>query len=90
MGDLKQDSRYLDLQNLSNLQRIAPKNPTADVVIFGSFGDGKAIADPYYGGQSGFDECYEQCLAYSEGLLKSVYGEEIYNARKSEAGATTS
>ncbi|KAG8891950.1 hypothetical protein FRC01_014421, partial [Tulasnella sp. 417] len=58
-----------DHQNLSNLQRIAPKNPKAhgkfptsfdflydlecfvpySVALFGSFGDGKAIADPYYG-----------------------------------------
>ncbi|KAG8962112.1 hypothetical protein FRC05_005512 [Tulasnella sp. 425] len=83
-------SDHQALQNLSNLQRIAPKNPKAHVALFGSFGDDKAIADPYYGGQSGFDQCYRQCLAYSEGLLKSVYGDEIYNARKSEAEATTS
>ncbi|KIO25070.1 hypothetical protein M407DRAFT_244212 [Tulasnella calospora MUT 4182] len=81
-----------DNQNLSNIQRVAPRNPKAQVVLFGSFGDDKAIVDPYYGPPgdlSAFEECYKQCLAYSEGLLKSVYGDEIYNARSSEAEATT-
>lgn len=29
----------------------------------------KAIADPYYGGRSGFDDCYKQCVRYAEGFL---------------------
>ena len=29
----------------------------------------KAIADPYYGGGSGFDDCYKQCVRYAEGFL---------------------
>jgi len=76
-----------DNQNLSNLQRIAPKNPKAQVSLFGAFGDGKPIADPYYGGQSGFEDCYKQCVAYSQGLLKSIYGDDIYDLK---AGAAAS
>jgi len=68
-----------DSQDIAKLQRIAPNNPKAHVALFGSFGDGKAIADPYYGGISGFEKCYEQCVEYSQGLLKSIYGADIYN-----------
>ncbi|KAG8905999.1 hypothetical protein FRB99_007856, partial [Tulasnella sp. 403] len=49
------------------------------VALFGSYGDGRPIADPYYGGMSGFEKCYEQCVAYSQGLLKSIYGDDIYS-----------
>ncbi|TIC03708.1 LMWPc-domain-containing protein [Wallemia mellicola] len=42
----------MDGSNLSNLLRIAPKNCKADIKLFGSYLDGKAIQDPYYGGQS--------------------------------------
>jgi low molecular weight phosphotyrosine protein phosphatase len=45
--------------------------------MFGSYdpdmkigGRAKPIADPYYGGGSGFDKCYEQCVRYSEGFLE--------------------
>jgi low molecular weight phosphotyrosine protein phosphatase len=44
--------------------------------MFGSYDPGlkpggrvKPIADPYYGGSSGFDDCYEQCTRYAEGFL---------------------
>ncbi|KAG8886397.1 hypothetical protein FRB97_004932 [Tulasnella sp. 331] len=76
-----------DNQNLSNLQRIAPKNPKAKISLFGAFGDGKPIADPYYGSQSGFEQCYQQCVSYSQGLLKEIYGDDIYD-RKEEAHQT--
>jgi low molecular weight phosphotyrosine protein phosphatase len=29
---------------------MAPKDSTATIALFGSFGDNKPIADPYYGG----------------------------------------
>lgn len=61
---------------------------------FGAFGDGKPIADPYYGGQSGFEQCYKQCVSYSQGLLKSIYGDDLYDATEEKtmtsAAATTS
>lgn len=40
--------------------------------MFGSYGDGKAIQDPYYGGSNGFQKTYEQCVAYSDGLLADL------------------
>lgn len=29
----------------------------------------QAIADPYYGGKGGFEDCYQQCVRYAEGFL---------------------
>jgi low molecular weight phosphotyrosine protein phosphatase len=34
-----------------------------------SKGRAKEIDDPYYGGNSGFDAAYEQCVRYSRGFL---------------------
>jgi hypothetical protein len=39
-----------DENNLRNLRGMAPKNGKADVRLFGSYNDDKAIPDPYYGG----------------------------------------
>ena len=39
-----------DESNLSNLKRMAPRNSTAEIRLWGSYDDGKAISDPYYGG----------------------------------------
>ncbi|GFZ45693.1 hypothetical protein JCM24511_03422 [Saitozyma sp. JCM 24511] len=33
-------------------------------------GKPRAISDPYYGGPSGFDKCYEQCVVYSRGFIE--------------------
>jgi low molecular weight phosphotyrosine protein phosphatase len=32
-------------------------------------GRAKPIDDPYYGGASGFEQCYDQCVRYAEGFL---------------------
>lgn len=58
-----------DKNNLANLQRIQPKGSKAKLQLFGDYGDGKPIADPYYGPKNGFQTTYTQCVAYSEGLL---------------------
>ena len=39
-----------DEANLRALERMKPKDATADVRLWGAFADNKAIADPYYGG----------------------------------------
>lgn len=39
-----------DESNLRDLNRKKPRNATADVRLWGSYLDGKAIPDPYYGG----------------------------------------
>ncbi|KZP00700.1 Low molecular weight phosphotyrosine protein phosphatase-like protein [Calocera viscosa TUFC12733] len=63
-----------DRQNLSNLTRMKPKGATAIVKLFGEYGDGKVIDDPYYGGMHGFQKAYDQCLSYSHGFLDAVLG----------------
>ncbi|GAA5959907.1 hypothetical protein JCM8115_004899 [Rhodotorula mucilaginosa] len=63
------------LQNMRNIEKAKPANSTAKIALFGSFGDGKVIDDPYYGGPNGFEKTYQQCVQYSEGLLKEMgYG----------------
>ena len=39
-----------DHSNLEYLRRIMPNNAVAKVDLWGSYLDGKAIIDPYYGG----------------------------------------
>lgn len=39
-----------DESNLRNLSKIKPSDSTAEVLLFGSYIDGKQIPDPYYGG----------------------------------------
>ncbi|KZW01996.1 LMWPc-domain-containing protein [Exidia glandulosa HHB12029] len=63
-----------DKTNLANLERVKPTNATATVRLFGSYDDGKEIRDPYYGGMSGFEECYKQCVRYSNALLDEIEG----------------
>ncbi|TIA90842.1 hypothetical protein E3P99_01380 [Wallemia hederae] len=62
----------MDGSNLSNLLRMAPKNCKADIRLFGEYGDGKAIQDPYYGGQMGFTRTYEQCKSYGKAFFQSL------------------
>ncbi|KAE9408242.1 phosphotyrosine protein phosphatase [Gymnopus androsaceus JB14] len=64
-----------DESNLRNLERIKPKNTTAEVQLWGSYLDNKPIPDPYYGGMNGFEEVYQQCIALSNSFLDKVVGE---------------
>lgn len=65
-----------DNANLSNLKSMAPRGSTATIALFGSFGDGQPIADPYYGGINGFEKTYDQCMQYSNGFLDQVFGKK--------------
>ncbi|GAA5860403.1 hypothetical protein JCM3774_000408 [Rhodotorula dairenensis] len=66
---------YIIGMNMRNIEKAKPANSTAKIALFGSFGDGKVIDDPYYGGPNGFEKTYQQCVQYSEGLLKAMgYG----------------
>ncbi|KAH9458426.1 hypothetical protein MJO28_005495 [Puccinia striiformis f. sp. tritici] len=62
----------MDSSNLRNLIQIKPRQSTATVKLFGEFGDGKIVKDPYYGGIEGFEYDFKQCVDYSLGLLKSL------------------
>ena len=67
------------LQTLLNRQ---PAGSKSHIAIFGAFDPsrissydplkGKQIDDPYYGGASGFDKCYEQCTIYAKGFLDFI------------------
>ncbi|KAH8120181.1 phosphotyrosine protein phosphatase I superfamily [Phellopilus nigrolimitatus] len=61
-----------DESNLFNLRKMAPKGSTAEIRLWGSYVDGKPIADPYYGGARGFEDVYQQCVRYSEAFLDSI------------------
>lgn len=67
----------MDSSNLSNLQKIQPKNSKAKVLLFGHF-DGKTrsetIKDPYYGGESGFEENFNQIMRFTRNFLIEVLG----------------
>lgn len=70
------------IDSLQHLQNKQPSSSKSTIALFGSYDPdilfakpgakvpkAKAIADPYYGGNSGFDDCYEQCVRYAEGFL---------------------
>ena len=40
-----------DDSNLYHLERMKPNDSTATIKLWGSYSDGKAIEDPYYGGK---------------------------------------
>lgn len=59
----------MDTQNVRNLEALKPKGSKAKIKLFGEYGDGRPIQDPYYGGRDGFEKTYQQVMSYSEGLL---------------------
>ncbi|KAI0076236.1 phosphotyrosine protein phosphatase [Panus rudis PR-1116 ss-1] len=63
-----------DEQNLRNLNRMKPRDATAEVRLFGSYVDNQQIPDPYYGGINGFEQVYQQCVRYSNAFLDEVFG----------------
>lgn len=79
-----------DESNLSDIQRMKPANSTAEIRLWGSYLDDKAIPDPWYGGlvslhylvfwmnlirlQSGFEDTFKQCTALSSAFLDAVFG----------------
>ncbi|KAI0788524.1 phosphotyrosine protein phosphatase [Abortiporus biennis] len=75
-SDFKTFSHILasDEANLRNLHNMKPRNATAEVRLWGSYLDDKAIEDPYYGGNKGFERVYEQCVRYSQAFLDEVVG----------------
>ncbi|KZT37408.1 LMWPc-domain-containing protein [Sistotremastrum suecicum HHB10207 ss-3] len=64
-----------DANNVRDLERLKPKDAKATVALWGSFDDGRPIADPYYGGIDGFERCYQQCVRYSNAFLDQAFGE---------------
>lgn len=68
----------MDRSNLSDLVRLQKGKPgsKAKVMLFGEFSGTRhkeVIADPYYGGQEGFDTAFEQALRFSRNFLKATF-----------------
>ncbi|XP_061415733.1 low molecular weight phosphotyrosine protein phosphatase isoform X2 [Lethenteron reissneri] len=66
----------MDESNLRDLQRSAKNvsNCKAKIDLLGKFDPQKQliIKDPYYGGDEGFEEVYQQCLRCCKAFLSSV------------------
>ncbi|CAD6583521.1 MAG: hypothetical protein CYPHOPRED_002383 [Cyphobasidiales sp. Tagirdzhanova-0007] len=62
----------MDKDNLRDSKAIKPQGSKAQIKLFGEYGDGRSIQDPYYGGRGGFEATYQQVKAYSEGFLNSL------------------
>jgi low molecular weight phosphotyrosine protein phosphatase len=69
----------MDNSNLRDLQRVqqrlnaAGEKTKAKVMLFGEFGGkpkAEQVGDPYYGGDDGFEEVYEQVTRFSKGFLQ--------------------
>lgn len=74
----------MDRSNLSNLQKVAPKQCKAKVQLFGDYKGNTnldyIVEDPYYGGVSGFETNFKQVQAFSQNLLDSIV--ETYKLSK--------
>ncbi|KAL9617284.1 MAG: hypothetical protein Q9160_007911 [Pyrenula sp. 1 TL-2023] len=74
----------MDSYNLRDLMRMqqridrgkpAGEKTTARVELFGKYGGRtkeEQVEDPYYGGDTGFDDVYEQVVRFSHGFLQSL------------------
>ena len=67
----------MDPSNLADLQGLAPSaEARAKVRLMRSYDADAAanapVPDPYYGGEAGFDEVVELCLAACRGLLAEI------------------
>lgn len=71
----------MDLSNLSDLERLKRENKDsrAKVMLFGEYSGTKkpeVVADPYYGGQDGFDKAFEQCSRFAKNFLQELVSEQ--------------
>ncbi len=71
----------MDTSNLRNLQALAPGSYSDKLFLLRDFDPtsekGSSVPDPYYGGESGFEEVLDQCFTSCQGLLDhlvSIHG----------------
>ena len=65
----------MDESNLEDLQGLAPADYRGQLALLLDFApglSGRAVPDPYYGGEHGFDEVLDLVEAASDGLLEVV------------------
>ncbi|KAI5805846.1 phosphotyrosine protein phosphatase I superfamily [Geopyxis carbonaria] len=74
----------MDTSNLRDLQRKAAAagesaKGKAKVMLFGDAGGykGEVVRDPYYGGDEGFEENFEQVCRFSRGFVERVLGVDV-------------
>ena len=68
----------LDHDNLSGLRRIAPADATAEVDLLLNLvagRQGRAVADPYYGDEAGFDVTWNDVMTASRALATRLVEE---------------
>jgi low molecular weight phosphotyrosine protein phosphatase len=79
----------MDEENVTNLkfmrsriQHRKGEDGLAQVRLFGEYGSklkkGRAeeVEDPYYGGQKGFDTCFEQMVRFSKAFLETIENDQ--------------
>lgn len=66
----------MDSSNFDDLLSIAPPATREKIRLLRSFDPASprhaSVPDPYYGGEDGFDEVLDQCLAACAGLLNHI------------------
>lgn len=65
----------LDAQNLSDLRRMQPADSRARLSLLLDHAEGRggeAVADPYYGDESGFDITWSDVEAGAKGLARTI------------------
>lgn len=68
----------LDHDNLEGLRAIAPRDATAEVGLLLDLvpgHQGRAVADPYYGDDAGFDATWRDVVMAAEALARRLVGE---------------
>ncbi len=65
----------LDAENLATLQKLKPKDATASISLLLDHvpeRKGEAVADPYYGGEEGFQVTWEDVTIGAQGLARHL------------------
>jgi protein-tyrosine phosphatase len=67
----------LDADNLADLRHAEPAEATAQIALLLDLVDGRGggdVADPYYGGEAGFEECWADVSAATRALVARLTG----------------
>ena len=67
----------LDGSNLMHLQQLVPAEAATKLRPFGEFSGVGGVADPYYGGQEGFVDCWRQIERAADGLLDAMQSGQV-------------
>jgi protein-tyrosine phosphatase len=66
----------MDRNNLANLYDLEPKNSKAKLHVLREFdieSEDLDVPDPYYGGDSGFDDCYQMIYRSCEQFIRETF-----------------